>query len=248
MFSSQNEQDTRHYARMAKIPCLEPVDSDEARGATCAPPSSSPNLSTRPSSCARTTRISTARAVVQDASLPRVKDRRLARDVPKYVMLPGERQETPSRGRASASRSSANTPRPQRSTRSGPGRATWASSQRYRVPYVREAFPDRAGPEARHDLPDSGEKVRGFAASVKKLAVVEELDGFVEELLQAMGITVPFGKTAFPPVASSPPGPSAMPVPDPRSLCNLPVGGSLYGHPRSAPAVPTAAFTPSSRS
>ncbi len=31
MFSSQNEQDTRHYARMGKIPCLEPSDSAEAK-------------------------------------------------------------------------------------------------------------------------------------------------------------------------------------------------------------------------
>jgi len=31
MFSSQNEQDTRHFARTGKIPCLEPSDSAEAR-------------------------------------------------------------------------------------------------------------------------------------------------------------------------------------------------------------------------
>ena len=30
MHSSQNEQDTRHYARFAKIPILEPSDSQEA--------------------------------------------------------------------------------------------------------------------------------------------------------------------------------------------------------------------------
>ncbi len=31
MFSSQNEQDNRHYARFAKIPMLEPSDSQEAK-------------------------------------------------------------------------------------------------------------------------------------------------------------------------------------------------------------------------
>ncbi|MCL1905871.1 MAG: indolepyruvate ferredoxin oxidoreductase subunit alpha, partial [Clostridiales bacterium] len=30
MHSSQNEQDNRHYARAAKLPCLEPADSGEA--------------------------------------------------------------------------------------------------------------------------------------------------------------------------------------------------------------------------
>jgi len=31
MFSSQNEQDSRHYARFAKVPMLEPSDSQEAK-------------------------------------------------------------------------------------------------------------------------------------------------------------------------------------------------------------------------
>jgi indolepyruvate ferredoxin oxidoreductase alpha subunit len=31
MFSSQNEQDNRHYARLAKLPMLEPSDSQEAK-------------------------------------------------------------------------------------------------------------------------------------------------------------------------------------------------------------------------
>ena len=31
MHSSQNEQDTRHYARFGKVPCLEPSDSQEAK-------------------------------------------------------------------------------------------------------------------------------------------------------------------------------------------------------------------------
>jgi len=31
MFSSQNEQDNRHYARLAKVPMLEPSDSQEAK-------------------------------------------------------------------------------------------------------------------------------------------------------------------------------------------------------------------------
>jgi len=33
-FSSQNEQDNRHYARFGKFPCLEPSDSQEAKDFT----------------------------------------------------------------------------------------------------------------------------------------------------------------------------------------------------------------------
>jgi indolepyruvate ferredoxin oxidoreductase alpha subunit len=31
MYSSQNEQDNRHYAKFARVPCLEPSDSQEAK-------------------------------------------------------------------------------------------------------------------------------------------------------------------------------------------------------------------------
>ena len=31
MHSSQNEQDTRNYAKFGKVPCLEPSDSQEAK-------------------------------------------------------------------------------------------------------------------------------------------------------------------------------------------------------------------------
>ncbi len=40
--------------------------------------------------------------------------------------------------------------------------------------------------------------IRQFAAAVTKLAVVEELDPFLEEQIKAMGITVHFGKNVFP--------------------------------------------------
>ena len=35
MHSSQDEQDSRHYARFAKVPMFEPADSQEALDFTC---------------------------------------------------------------------------------------------------------------------------------------------------------------------------------------------------------------------
>jgi len=87
MFSSQNEQDTRHYARMAKVPCLEPTDSGEARSFVRAAFELSESFDT-PVILRTTTRISHCKSVVETGDPAAVKDRDLAMDVPKYVMLP----------------------------------------------------------------------------------------------------------------------------------------------------------------
>ena len=198
MFSSQNEQDTRHYARMAKIPCLEPVDSDEARSYVRAAFELSEAYDT-PVILRTTTRISHCKSVVETSEPAAVKDRDLARDVPKYVMLPANAkkrhlvvEERLARLRDYAETAAVNEVQP------GAGEVGFiANGIAYQ--YVREAFPGAPVLKLGMTYPLPEKKLRAFAASVPKLAVVEELDGFVEEQLKAMGITVHFGKTAFPP-------------------------------------------------
>src|SRR3990172_7621618 len=65
--------------------------------------------------------------------------------------------------------------------------------------YVREAFPLAPVLKLGMTYPLPEKKIRAFAASVKKLAIVEELDGFIEEQVKAMGIHVHFGMDAFTP-------------------------------------------------
>ena len=98
MFSSQNEQDTRHYARMAKVPCIEPTDSGEARSFVRAAFELSEAFDT-PVILRTTTRISHCKSVVESAEPVAVKDRDLAMDVPEVRHAAGERQEAPPRRR-----------------------------------------------------------------------------------------------------------------------------------------------------
>ncbi len=63
MFSSQNEQDTRHFARLAKVPCLEPSDSQEAKDFTKLAFEISEDFDT-PVILRTTTRISHSKSVV----------------------------------------------------------------------------------------------------------------------------------------------------------------------------------------
>jgi indolepyruvate ferredoxin oxidoreductase alpha subunit len=64
--------------------------------------------------------------------------------------------------------------------------------------YVREAFPGASVLKLGMTYPLPERLIRKFAASVAKLAVVEELDPFLEEQIKAMGVTVHLGKNVLP--------------------------------------------------
>ncbi len=197
MFSSQNEQDTRHYARMAKVLCLEPADSAEARDYVRQAFELSETFDT-PVILRTTTRISHCKSVVENAEPIAVKDRDLARDVPKYVMLPANAkkrhlivEERLGRLKEWAEGTAMN------QVISGSGEVGFIANG-IAFQYVREAFPDAPVLKLGVTYPLPEKKIRDFAATVKKLAIVEELDGFIEEQVKAMGIAVHFGKAAFP--------------------------------------------------
>jgi indolepyruvate ferredoxin oxidoreductase, alpha subunit len=234
MFSSQNEQDTRHYARMAKIPCLEPVDSNEARSYVRAAFELSETFDT-PVILRTTTRISHCKSVVETAEPSVVKDRDLARDVPKFVMLPANAkkrhlvvEERLAKLRDYAETAVFNEVRP------GKGDVGFiANGIAYQ--YVREAFPDAPVLKLGMTYPLPEKKLRVFAASVSRLAVVEELDGFVEEQLKAMGISVHFGKTSFPPCGELTARTIHEAVSGSAAACKLPVGGLIVRPPTFCP-------------
>jgi indolepyruvate ferredoxin oxidoreductase, alpha subunit len=197
MFSSQNEQDTRHFARMGKIPCLEPSDSEEARQYLKEAFSLSEAFDT-PVILRTTTRISHCKSVVELGSVEAPPDRGLARDFGKYVMLPsnakkrhlfvedrlvrlGEWAETTPLNRII----------------DGDKKLGFITSG-ISFQYVREAFPEAAVLKLGVSFPLPEKLIRQFAASVGKLAVVEELDPFLEEQIKAMGVAVHLGKNALP--------------------------------------------------
>ncbi len=88
MHSSQNEQDNRHYARFAKIPMLEPSDSQEAKDFIKLAFEISETFDT-PVMLRTTTRISHSKSIVslQDPLIPPIQPK-LVKDPAKFVMLP----------------------------------------------------------------------------------------------------------------------------------------------------------------
>ena len=87
MHSSQNEQDSRHYAEAAKIPMLEPSDSAEALAFTKLAYQLSEQFDT-PVLIKMCTRVSHSQSVVETGDRVEVL-KEYEKNIPKYVMMPG---------------------------------------------------------------------------------------------------------------------------------------------------------------
>src|SRR5208337_1859647 len=88
MHSSQNEQDTRNFAKFGKVPCLEPSDSQEAKDLIGAALSISEEFDT-PVILRSSTRVSHSMSLVElKERVEGPKELGLKKDPMKFVMLP----------------------------------------------------------------------------------------------------------------------------------------------------------------
>ena len=197
MHSSQNEQDSRHYARAAKIPMLEPSDSAEALEFTKLAYELSEKFDT-PVLIKMCTRVSHSQSVVETGDRVEVL-KEYEKDIPKYVMMPGNAKRrhpvVEARTRALveyAETASFNRVEDGKSNEIG----IITSSTSYQ--YVKEVFGDTY-PVLKLGLiwPMPEKKICDFAASVDKLIIIEELDGFIESHCKNLGLACE-GKEKFP--------------------------------------------------
>ncbi len=196
MHSSQNEQDSRHYARLGKVPMLEPSDSQEAKDMVAAALDLSEEFDT-PVMLKSSTRISHAQSLVALGDRRDVPVKPYVKDAKKYVMIPAFGrlrhvvvEERMARLRELADRSPLN-------------RIEWRDRSVGVIcagicyQYVREALPEASVLKIGMCYPLPAGLIKEFAAGTEKLYVVEELDPFMEEQIKAMGIAVR-GKELFP--------------------------------------------------
>ncbi len=198
MHSSQNEQDSRHYAVAAKLPMLEPSDSRDAKEFTKLAFEISERFDT-PVLVRMSTRNAHAQCLVEceDRIEKELKD--YVKNPAKYIMAPANAvrrhpvvEERLLSLAAYAETSELNRIEPGTTAEFGIVTAGTGYG------YVREAL----GPDVPvlklgmvNPLPEN--LIRTFAASVHKLLVVEELDPVIEDRLKAMGIPC-VGKSHFP--------------------------------------------------
>ena len=197
MHSSQNEQDSRHYARASKIPMLEPSDSAEALAFAKIAYELSEQFDT-PVLLKMCTRVAHSQSVVETGERIEV-SKTYEKNPQKYIMMPGnaKRRHPVVEARTKALSEWAETAE---INRVEPGRnmsrGIITSSTSYQ--YVKEVCGDLY-PVLKLGMiwPMPEKKIRDFAASVKELIVVEELDSFIEAHCQNLGLTVT-GKALFP--------------------------------------------------
>lgn len=211
MHSSQNEQDSRFYAKFAKIPLLEPSDSQEAKDLIKDAINISEEFDT-PVMLRTTTRISHSRSPVKQGVRIEVNLKGYKKDCQKYVMIPAfgrirhkillerwdrlgdfseksklNRIYMPQGDDSSKDRGSLGLPKI--------GIITSGVSYQY----SREIFSNVPILKLVISNPLPAEFIKKFCTGKEIILIIEELEPFLEEQVKALGIKAKIiGKDFFP--------------------------------------------------
>ncbi len=179
MHSSQNEQDNRHFARAAKVPLLEPTDSQEALEMTKIAFEMSHNFDTLVL-LRTTTRISHGRGVVmiserdESPMVPYVKDFR------KFVLMPSNSRPIHSKveQRLIDLKEYAENFKFNTIEINDPSIGIITSGISYQ--YAKEVFPNASYLKLGMSFPFPKNLVKNFIDKVDKILIIEEGDDFLE--------------------------------------------------------------------
>ena len=199
MHSSQNEQDSRHYAIGAKVPMLEPADSSECKEFAKLAFEISEKFDT-PCLLRMCTRIAHAQSVVEleDRVVPECPA--YEKNPAKYIMAPANaiKRHPVVEERTRKLTEYAETAPVNRLEIGGTQIGIITSGACYQ--YVKEVFGDAVSILKLGMVnPLPVQKIKAFAQMVNKLYVVEELDGIIESHCKNIGVNV-IGKEMFTPL------------------------------------------------
>lgn len=197
MHSSQNEQDSRHYAIAAKVPMLEPADSAEARDFVKQAYEISEQFDT-PVIIRMCTRVAHSQSVVEEQERVLPEKKPYEKNIAKYVMMPGNaiRRHPFVEERTRKLTEFAETSSLNRVEMGSTDIGIITSSTSYQ--YVKEIFGDRASILKLGMINPLPEKlILDFAAKVTRLVIVEELDPIIETHCKRLGLEVT-GKDVLP--------------------------------------------------
>ncbi|MBN1316774.1 MAG: indolepyruvate ferredoxin oxidoreductase subunit alpha [Anaerolineales bacterium] len=201
-WSSQNEQDSRHYARLGKFPCLDPADSNEAKEFTRAAFELSERFNTIVM-VRSTTRISHSKSIV-DVEMPAGERSETAGKKAKFIPNPTTFALIPAHARRLHPLVEERMLKLEEYAETSPlNRIEWGDRRIGVVTgsigyqYAREVFAGYSILKLGISYPIPRRMIREFAGQVDQVIVVEELDPFWEDQIKAMGIEAT-GKRFFP--------------------------------------------------
>ena len=197
MHSSQNEQDSRHYAKAAKLLMLEPSDSSECKEYTKLAYELSEKYDI-PAVLRLSTRVSHSQSMVELCERENYELKPYEKNIAKNVMMPAnaikrhvEVEKRMAALREFAENTELNT------TEMNNGKISVITSG-ISYMYAKEALGDKVSYLKLgmvYPLPEK--KILDFAAKFEKVYVIEELDPFFEEHCKAIGVKNIVGKEAF---------------------------------------------------
>lgn len=196
MHSSQNEQDSRHYAKAAKIPMLEPSNSAECRDFTKLAFSLSEEYDT-PVFIRLSTRVSHSQSLVELQEPQEQTVKEYQKNIQKNVMMPANAigrhvvvEERQKKLAAFAEETKLNSVEDN-------GSEVGIITSGVSYTYAKEALGNKVNYLKLGMVYPLPEKlIKDFAKKVKTLYVIEELDGFIEEFVKSIGVDV-IGKDHF---------------------------------------------------
>jgi len=195
MHSSQNEQDNRNYAKFAKIPMLEPSNSQECKDMVGLGLEISEHFDT-PVMLRITTRVAHSQGFVELGERKGGEAKPYVKNPPKYVMVPAHargRHVVVEERRKKLQEYSDTCPI---------NKIEWEDKNIGIITsgivyeYVKEVAPQASVLKLGMTFPIPTGIIREFAAGVKELYVIEELEPFLEEQIRMLGIEVQ-GKDLF---------------------------------------------------
>lgn len=196
MHSSQNEQDSRHYAEAAKIPMFEPADSSECKEFTKLAYTVSEKFDT-PVIIRLSTRVSHSQSMVELCEKEDYKLKDYEKNIGKNVMMPAnaiKRHVEVEKRMLELAEYAEITPLNSEEINNG-SIGVIASGISYM--YAKEALGNKVSYLKLgmvYPLPEK--KIREFASKFDKVYVIEELDPVFENYCKSLGIEV-IGKDAF---------------------------------------------------
>ncbi len=196
MHSSQNEQDSRHYAKASKIAMLEPSDSSECKEFTKMAYDISEKFDT-PMFLRLSTRVSHSQSMVELNERTNDELKPYEKDADKYVMMPARaiKRHVVVEERMKALTEFAETTEINSVEDNGSKIGVICAGIAYM--YAKEALGDKVNYLKLgmvYPLPEK--KIKDFAAKCDKVYVIEELDAFIEEHCKVIGVDV-IGKEEF---------------------------------------------------
>lgn len=197
MHSSQNEQDNRYYAKMAKVVMLEPSNSQECKDMVLSAMEISEKYDVLVM-IRMTTRICHSKSLVETKERIEVPIKPYVKNVPKYNVSPSNAQALHIVVEKKLKELEKFSNETDLNYIEWNDKKTGVISAGVAYQYAKEAFGDSASYlKLGFTFPLPMEKIRKFAEEVETLYVVEEVEPFMEEQIKAAGINC-IGKERIP--------------------------------------------------